>query len=282
MKWILPDPEQESAQHRKKLLERLTRTLTMSGAETLQLLKLNLSYLQSGVDTRFERAKWQDVSESVRDAFDASLWLERQRRTLIALLECLNAPETPLCREVELLALAEQLCADAETIHESTGIVVRLEAEPGGWLTAAEPRYLRHICANLLSNALRACSAGDTVTLSLARGKTETVFAVTDTGCGLAAAQTEQKDRFFDGMQTSLEISAEYCRRMGWTLILEDRPEGGCRAELHLPHRDAAETPAAAVHSPMQTALEGENTLLFIREELQTVPALRGVRLEDH
>ena len=95
------------------------------------------------------------------------------------------------------------------------------------------------LCLHLLSNALRACSAGGKVRLMLRRSESFWQLTVMDNGCGLPEAGEdawlENRRCFLGGAKLGLRICRLICRRAGWKLTLTARPGGGTRAQVAFP-----------------------------------------------
>ncbi|MFE2534559.1 sensor histidine kinase [Streptomyces sp. NPDC059371] len=99
--------------------------------------------------------------------------------------------------EVRAGELLEQVAAAHRVGAEAAGI--RLVAEVAGtpWLDA-DPVRMRQALGNLVSNATRHTPPGGTVTLSAHREEDEVVFAVADTGGGIAPGDLDSVfDRFW-------------------------------------------------------------------------------------
>jgi signal transduction histidine kinase len=92
-----------------------------------------------------------------------------------------------------------------------------LHVAPGIGSFTADERRLRQILFNLLSNAIGFSPAGETITLSAARGRDDTVlFSVIDRGPGIPP---EVKDKVFDWFETDPRGSQHRGPGLGLSLV---------------------------------------------------------------
>lgn len=127
----------------------------------------------------------------------------------------------------------------------------RLAAAPAGKLPktiSTDPRRVRQILYNLLSNALKFTSADRKVELTLAMdvSKKNLCFDVTDQGIGITESQMgrlffpfEQGDssttRRFGGTGLGLSVSRKLAQMMGGDILAESMPGQGSRFVFQLP-----------------------------------------------
>jgi signal transduction histidine kinase len=142
-------------------------------------------------------------------------------------------------QDVDIAALAQALADDLA----EQGQALHCQAEPGA-VARAQPAALRRVLGNLLGNALR--YGGGTVELEVRRVGAVVRVRIDDQGPGIPPAQLEavfqpffrledSRSRDTGGMGLGLFIARDLSRRMGASLSLSNRPEGGLRAELILP-----------------------------------------------
>ncbi|MFD2765448.1 sensor histidine kinase [Micromonospora eburnea] len=97
---------------------------------------------------------------------------------------------------VDLAELLETCGTAHHARAESAGVSLRVEAEPVA--VHADPDRLRQVVGNLVTNALRATTAGGSVRLVANRTETQAIVRVVDTGSGIAAdALPHVFDRFW-------------------------------------------------------------------------------------
>lgn len=129
------------------------------------------------------------------------------------------------------------------TVNEVMSLLgVELTLDYGGWTACrvmADRNDAELLCLHLLSNALRACSAGGKVRLMLRRSESFWQLTVMDNGCGLPEAGEdtwlENRRCFLGGAKLGLLLCRECCRRMGWGLRVERAPEKGTQAVVTIP-----------------------------------------------
>ena len=104
-----------------------------------------------------------------------------------------------------------------------------------------DQRKIKQVLVNLVQNALDATPDGGQIVFSVDDGEEGTlVFSVDDTGAGLPG---EVSGRLFTpgtttksaGSGLGLTIARAITEQHGGSLTLENRPEGGCRAQFVLP-----------------------------------------------
>lgn len=114
------------------------------------------------------------------------------------------------------------------------GVLVRIAPDSDHSVAArADPRWLRQMVANLLSNAIRHTPQGGLVTLTVQRSGDHALLIVDDTGNGLGSTQTrgELDER---GAGVGLGVVRRLAQAMGGTLTLASNELGGTRANLQL------------------------------------------------
>jgi signal transduction histidine kinase/CheY-like chemotaxis protein len=91
-----------------------------------------------------------------------------------------------LPEEVDPATLAQEAVNTARSLVEARGLTLRLECEPDLPRLWVDPTRIRQVLFNLLNNAARFTERGG-VTVSVRRQGDAIVFAVADTGVGIAA-----------------------------------------------------------------------------------------------
>ena len=158
----------------------------------------------------------------------------------MSLLDFLRTEEDPRLYPLDLCQLLQQVAAQADMVQAQLGVELTLDY--GGWTACrvmADRSDAELLCLHLLSNALRACSAGGKVRLMLRRSESFWQLTVMDNGCGLPEAGEdawlENRRCFLGGAKLGLLLCRECCRRMGWGLRVERAPEKGTQAVVTIP-----------------------------------------------
>lgn len=150
--------------------------------------------------------------------------------TRLESIEATLAPQT-----VVLAAVVQEMVERFSAAAWRQGVVLRAARTPPPSLAAqADPRWLRQIVANLLSNAIRHTPQGGLVTLDIEQRDETVALVIEDTGIGLDTARAAQ-----DLADRSAGIGLRLVRRlataMRGSLRLEHTDEGGTRATVQLP-----------------------------------------------
>jgi two-component system, OmpR family, sensor histidine kinase BaeS len=108
----------------------------------------------------------------------------------------------------------------------------------------ADPRWLRQVITNLLSNALKMTPSGGRVTISTRQAGPDAALEVTDTGSGIPADELPRVfDRFWRGRQAArtsgsgigLSVAADLARAHGGQLTAASQQGHGTTMTLTLP-----------------------------------------------
>jgi CheY-like chemotaxis protein/signal transduction histidine kinase len=164
--------------------------------------------------------------------------------------------------EVALGKLAQSLESTFRPLAAEKQLAFRLEMRPGTTATLATDRHrVEQILKNLLSNAIKFTNSGEVALTVSAAANGGAVFAVSDSGIGIAPEQQElifeafqQADgttsRRYGGTGLGLSISRDLTRLLGGTLTLQSRPGQGSTFTLQLP----AAAPQVSPQAPQQSA----------------------------
>lgn len=149
-------------------------------------------------------------------------------------------------------ALVRDAAGDYQAAAQAAALTLDVTGIDAPVPLTTDPRRVRQVLGNMLSNALKYTPGGGVVRVTLATGPGQVTVSVTDTGPGIPA---EFQDRVFDeffrvpstrgtaaGTGVGLTISRRIARLLGGDLTLASPPEGGARFTLSLP----IDRPAAA------------------------------------
>jgi signal transduction histidine kinase len=137
--------------------------------------------------------------------------------------------------------------------------VVDLPDQPV-WVES-DPRLVRQVLLNLLSNATKFTPAGGEVRLALTHGERGVCLSVADTGIGMSAeelatacqpfGQTDRgKAQGHAGTGLGLPICQSLVRLLGGELAIDSTPEHGTEVRLQLPLQPAAAAKPTADDAP--------------------------------
>jgi signal transduction histidine kinase/DNA-binding response OmpR family regulator len=145
-----------------------------------------------------------------------------------------------------------------EPLAAQKGLALRIQAEADApTQLVADSQRLQQILKNLLANAVKFTEHGSVSLVVSGSGAGRIRFAVSDTGIGIAQAQTEvifeafrQADgstrRRYGGTGLGLSISRDLAARMGGSISVSSEPGRGSCFTLELPLVAASAPPAAA------------------------------------
>jgi two-component system, OmpR family, sensor kinase len=208
----------------------------------------------TGLRLRLEAASLKSRDPEVeRELLAAERETERLARLLTELLMLARERERP---EPQRLSVAEAVEAAAERWEgpaESSGHPLSADGD-GAPVVAATDADLAVILDNLIENALNYSPGGTTVALEWGAGDGTAWVAVLDEGPGIEPAERAQVfERFYRGAASrggaagtglGLSVVESLAQRWEGSVKLEERPEGGTRAELRLPLQAAAPKPS--------------------------------------
>jgi signal transduction histidine kinase len=150
---------------------------------------------------------------------------------------------------VELAALAQATCAEAQVLAEGSGITVR-GGESTPCTVSGEERALRRLILILLDNAIKYSKPGGEVRVRLdvcRRGERPmAMLEVQDDGIGISAEDlphiferfyraSKDRSRRVDGVGLGLSIAQWIARRHGGEIQAESRTGAGSSFRVFLP-----------------------------------------------
>ncbi len=172
-----------------------------------------------------------------------------QMETILAdllLARSTGTPQLELHRAAtDVRVLIDHSLAASRAAADARQVSIDVTAAALAW-AEVDPNRIRQVFDNLLSNAVKYNRVGGTVTVSETRDGDTVTFAITDSGCGIAAAD---RARVFEpyfrtesarlstqtGTGLGLGISRDIARRHGGDLRLAHSSTAGSRFELTLP-----------------------------------------------
>jgi signal transduction histidine kinase len=152
----------------------------------------------------------------------------------MARLESIEA--TLAVEDVSLADMVAEMVARFGPAAWRQGVLLRpAETNDPALVARADPRWLRQIVANLLSNAIRHTPAGGLITLGALHHGDRACVLIEDTGGGLDATGAPPHDLAGRPAGIGLRVVRRLAAAMGGTLALETTEEGGIRATVALP-----------------------------------------------
>lgn len=209
-------------------------------ADVAHELRTPLSVIRGNLEALLDGA-FPLTSESLAPVYEETLHLGE----LVEDLRTLTLADTghlPLEREkVELGELAEGVVEAVRPVAKEEGVKVVLSRDPDLW-AFADPRRIRQVLGNLLSNALRYSPPGSTITVSARRVGNEIWVSVQDQGPGIPEEDLPHiferfykadKSRAEGGTGLGLAIAKEIVAAHGGRIWAENF--GGARVTFALP-----------------------------------------------
>jgi signal transduction histidine kinase len=140
------------------------------------------------------------------------------------------------CQRVDIVATIEAAAKGVQDRLVEAELTLEIDAPPGLGTFMADPKRLRQVLFNLLSNAATFSSRGQTIRVAAERRGDEVVLAVADNGCGIP---DEIRERVFDrfesytqgtkhkGVGLGLSIVRSLVELHGGRVLLETAPGRG-------------------------------------------------------
>ncbi len=142
---------------------------------------------------------------------------------------------------VDLTASAESVMRQMAGQAARAGVTLKLKSDGEVW-AEADPRAVRQIWQNLVSNAVKYSGSGKTVTLETRLDRGVTLMRVTDRGAGIAAEDLSKLTEPFaqasgakPGAGLGLSVVRRFAELHGGGLKLTSKTGKGTKAEVTLP-----------------------------------------------
>lgn len=150
------------------------------------------------------------------------------------------------------------------SVADAKGINLRCEVDSSPVIISADQQMVRHVIANLLSNALKFTDAGGDVKIAM-RPKPHCVMVnVEDSGVGIAS---EEIGRIFDpyyrvpdhaerteGAGLGLAIVKRFVEAQDGSITVKSRPDQGSSFQIRLPYKVPTPVTQLATSVPMMNA----------------------------
>jgi two-component system sensor histidine kinase HydH len=151
-------------------------------------------------------------------------------------------PRDPQISRFDFAHLLSDLKAALQPKLETVRVNLGIDANPPELIVYSDESGLRQVLLNVLLNAIDSTPADGRVTIRARRDdKTQMLIAeIEDSGSGLGGRDPEELFQPFattkaKGTGLGLPISRQIVERLGGTMDLADRPDGGARCTITLP-----------------------------------------------
>lgn len=254
-----------------------TRFLAAASHDLLQPLNAARLFVSALAGRRLADAN-RTLVDQTASALDS---IENLLEALLEISKLDAGAVQPDVKGVKLTELFAALKAEFAFAAERRGLTLLVPAT-SLWVQS-DPRLLRRILQNYLSNALRYTSAGEVrMTATLADG--QVVIAVRDSGPGIDPVHHQEifeEFRRLDngadrGMGLGLAIVQRASRMLGHPIGLESAPGRGSTFSVAVPAAAPAEVPVAATAKAQRSGL-GARTVLVLDNEQTILDGMRAL-----
>ena len=242
--------------HKQEALELRTRQLVEAGRQKSQFMANVTHELRTpihgicGLSDLVESEIYGPVTPKQRDAQQS---IRRSARALLALIDDLlalargDAGKAELVPEpVDVSELLTAVVAAARWMVGTKALSVEKEIEPDLPGAQTDPRALRQVVLNLLSNAAKFTPEGGRIVVRARREGAAIRIAVEDSGIGIAPQDQERifeefrqldgsAERAYGGVGLGLAVVRRLVGAMGATVHVESTPSAGSTFAVVLP-----------------------------------------------
>lgn len=150
---------------------------------------------------------------------------------------------------VDLTASGESVVAQLSGQAERAGVTLKVMSKREVW-AQADPRAIRQIWQNLISNAIKYSNKGGVVTIDARAGQDAVALSVRDTGAGMDAEDLARVARPFQqgsnskgraGTGLGLAVVQSFADKMGGKVAIDTAPGEGTRVRVVLPKASASD-----------------------------------------
>jgi Na+/proline symporter/signal transduction histidine kinase len=253
--------------------ESKTRFLALASHDILQ--PLNAARLYN--TALLERYINDDVVVKLEHSLKTT---EELLSTLLEIAKLDGNPQKPELEPVDLDPLFHSIANEFYSIAEDKGL--RLIVRPNRFFVLSEPRQLRRIVQNLISNAVKYTQQGAVLLAARKRGDT-VLIQVWDTGLGIAEAdqqriyhdfsRLDQHAQYAHGVGLGLSVVSRISEHLGHSISVKSRVGRGSCFQLETPLSDYVR-PAVATPSVNQPRSALNLTVAVIDNDQDNVDAL--------
>ncbi len=219
--------------------EQLRRRLT---ADMSHELRTPLATLQSHLEALIDGV-WKPDRQRLSALYEEILRVNRMVADMESLARVESGVPNLALREVDLGALARRISDNHEPAFHAKGVSLRCTGSGTGVMDADR---MSQVVVNLLSNALEFTPPGGAVAVEVEGAPGSVTLRVTDTGCGIGAADLpfiferfyradESRSRATGGSGIGLAIVKAIVEAHGGTVRAESEPGKGAAFTVTLP-----------------------------------------------
>lgn len=258
-------------------------------AQPLNLIQMNREYLalhlsRSGDDS-------PAVQQALADMDLAALRMTRLLNNCMDLLACLTDDAAPQWVPLDLGAVLQSLIRETEGLSQIYPAQIQSDCPLDTLCVMADRAMAERVFLNLLSNALRACSGGGHIRITLRGGPAGGEILFADDGCGVSAdfaarafapngaAGRSRRDGFAGGAGVGLCLAGMYCRLLGWQPEMQPLAKG-TRVRLAIPADRIAPDRRLVFRSGESEWMQAHRRQAVLLE-LRTVPGLENLGRKD-
>ncbi|HEX8793889.1 MAG TPA: HAMP domain-containing sensor histidine kinase [Polyangiaceae bacterium] len=272
----------QDLREKQHALEERTQALVEAGRQKSQFMANVTHELRTpihgicGLSDLVESGIYGPVSPKQRDAQQS---IKRSARSLLALIDDLlqlaraDAAQLSLVPEsVDVAELVATVAAAARWMVGIKNLTLETEVEPGVPPAYADPRGLKQVLLNLLSNAAKFTPEGGRIVVrARAEGESAVRIEVQDSGIGIAPEDQERifedflqldgsAERAYGGVGLGLAVVRRLTEAMNARVDVKSAKGAGATFAVSVPRRAApvsAVTPSAAPKPPAAAAVAG-------------------------
>ena len=228
-----------------------SKSIPRTQSSTLQTFAKSLMNLRMALDVLVSRTnakQYPVIKEASQTLYREYHRLLRicQHMTYATDIEQGDLPH--IAQVVDLKTLCQELCDTVGNLYKDHDISIQFTAEPALYLTMADSKMLEIMLANILTNSLAHCEAGDVIKMDLTRQDDRFIIALQDTGSGITP---ERVAGIFNdvsapdpsdptvGAGLGLYIARGIAERHGGHIIMESRPGSGTSIRVSIPYKQA-------------------------------------------
>lgn len=193
-----------------------------------------------------KRRKASDRVNRYAAVLDASFFEMSRMITNLTDVGALSAHGLLHTANYDIVAVCKSLHAEALPFFKKQNISLRFDCNLDSLTIALHRDYFERMLWHLLSNSMKACCYGCTVTMKLATGDLYVYLSVADTGRGMSQADLENvfnvcfseynpEARARRGIGLGLPICRYIAQKHGGTIVLESTESEGTTVTVSLP-----------------------------------------------